>query len=220
MLRCKGFKPGATRDGRLRGLLTTSLVALLALGGCSHAGMPGDGLPKEVTDVLPLGEKHALEVAMASPQGSLDSLTDTTSIVVAFNQPMVPLQPVPTALMGSLLKIQPPIAGRYVWKGTATLTFEPQGPLPYGTHYSVTVPAGTKAWSGEQLAKDYAFEFDTPAPALERSVPANGNSKVSANSHLFLHFNQPMSAETMIDLADTAMYEAKAHGRDCFRIAA
>jgi two-component system cell cycle response regulator len=32
--------------------------------------------------------------------------------------------------------------------------------------------------------------------------------------------NRAVSAEAMIELADTAMYEAKAHGRDCFRIAA
>jgi diguanylate cyclase (GGDEF)-like protein len=33
-------------------------------------------------------------------------------------------------------------------------------------------------------------------------------------------FNRPISAERMIDLADAAMYQAKAGGRDCIRIAA
>ena len=154
------------------------------------------GLPPELADILPLGEKRPLEVVMASPQGSLTAGEPVKTITVAFNQPMVPLQPVPLEENGGPLQIEPSVAGRFRWKGTATLTFEARDPLPYGTHYKVKVPKGTKSWSAQELSSDYVFEFTTPTPALVGSLPVENNNTALPAGPVFLHFNQPMDPQS------------------------
>jgi two-component system cell cycle response regulator len=57
---------------------------------------------------------------------------------------------------------------------------------------------------------------DTPFRLREGAIRVSASiGGISVNGR-----NHPMTAEKMIELADTAMYQAKAHGRDCIRIAA
>lgn len=177
---------------RLASLAGLAFLFCLILYGCRGGGPT---VPQEVTDVLPIGEKRPLEVMLAAPQGSLDSLDDATNVVVSFNQPMVPLQPLPAQEETGPMVIEPKVAGRYRWKGTATLVFEPSEPLPYSTRFKVTVPKGTKSWAQQGLKEDYKFEFVTPIPKLTTSVPADGNSVAGPSSLVFLRFNQPMDPE-------------------------
>jgi len=178
---------------RLASLVGLAFLFCLILYGCRGGGPT---VPKEVTDVLPIGEKRPLEVMLAAPQGPVDSLDDATNIVVSFNQPMVPLQPLPAQEETGPMVIEPKVAGRYRWKGTATLVFEPSEPLPYSTRFKVVVPKGTKSWAQQELKEDYKFEFNTPFPKLTTSVPADGNSVAGPDSLVFLRFNQPMDPET------------------------
>lgn len=177
---------------RLAGLIGLAFLFVVVLYGCRTGGPT---VPQEVTDVLPIGEKRPLEVMLAAPQGALDSLDDATNIVVSFNQPMVPLQPLPAQEETGPMVIEPKVAGRYRWKGTATLVFEPTEPLPYSTRFQVTIPKGTKSWAQQDLKEDYKFEFTTPIPKLETSVPADSNDAAGADSLVFLRFNQPMDPE-------------------------
>ena len=143
--------PGLTRSRRMW-LLAGSIALLSVTTSCRHGDVLKE-LPKEVTDILPVGEKRSLEVVLASPQGVLKGADPAfKTISIAFNQPMVPLQPVPIEMSDAPLTIEPAVPGRFRWKGTATLTFEAKDPLPFGTHYKLKVPKGTKSWSGQELA--------------------------------------------------------------------
>ena len=160
------------KSPRRLAVLCCGLVAL-GIVGCSHTGGGNldKELPKELLDVLPLGEKRPVEVVLASPQGDMAALNQGDSIVMAFNQPMVPLKPVSTDVNVDFVEISPKIDGRFRWKGTATLVFEPKVKLPYGTRFKVTVKKGVKSWSEQQMSQDYSFSFVTPTVALEHTLP-------------------------------------------------
>ncbi|MBX3166224.1 MAG: Ig-like domain-containing protein [Candidatus Eremiobacteraeota bacterium] len=177
-------------------VLCCGLVAL-GITGCTRSG-PGSleqELPKELLDVLPLGEKRPVEVVLASPQGDMADLDQGQSIVMAFNQPMVPLRPVSTDVNVDFVEITPKIDGRFRWKGTATLVFEPKVKLPYGTRFKVTVKKGLKSWAEQQLAQDYTFHFVTPTVALAHTLPMENSEMQGVDEPIYLHFNQPVKPE-------------------------
>ena len=180
------------------GLLAVLLILLgLFSVGCRNGALKE--LPKEIADVLPAGQTRPVEVVLASPQGTVTDQPEAEplrTIAVAFNQPMVPLQPVPIEESSAPMVIEPAVPGRFRWKGTATLTFEAKDPLPYGTRFKVRVPKGTKSWSKQELAADYQFEFVTPVAGLLGSLPMESNHTASPNAPIYLHFNQPMDPQT------------------------
>ncbi|MBS2034202.1 Ig-like domain-containing protein [bacterium] len=184
------------KSPRRLAVLCCGLVAL-GITGCTRqgGGSLDKELPKELLDVLPLGEKRPVEVVLASPQGDMAALDQAQSIVMAFNQPMVPLKPVSTDVDLDFVEISPKIDGRFRWKGTATLVFEPKARLPYGTRFKVTVKKGVKSWADQQMAQDYSFSFVTPTVALEHTLPMEGSEMQGVDEPIYLHFNQPVKAE-------------------------
>lgn len=171
-------------------------MALGVFVGCQRGGGTLEKeLPKELLDVLPVGQKRPVEVVLASPQGEVEELDQVDAIVVAFNQPMVPLKPVSTDLNVDFVEISPKVEGRFRWKGTATLVFEPKVKLPYATRFKVTVKKGLKSWSEQQLAQDFSFDFSTPTVALKHAMPLEGSEMQGIEEPLYLHFNQPVKPE-------------------------
>ena len=181
--------------------LAALCCGLVALGitGCTRSGGGNleQELPKELLDVLPLGEKRPVAVVMASPQGDMADLDEAQSIVMAFNQPMVPLRPVSTDVNVDFVDISPKVEGRFRWKGTATLVFEPKVKLPYATRFKVTVKKGLKSWADQQLGQDYSFSFVTPTVALAHTLPMEGADLQGIEDPIYLHFNQPVKPEDL-----------------------
>ncbi|MCR4439803.1 MAG: MG2 domain-containing protein [bacterium] len=130
-----------------------------------------------------------------TPKGPVASLADCRSIVVTFNQPMVPLQALGEVATEGPLLIEPPLAGTYRWLGTTSLAFVPKDTLPYATRFAVKVPAGVTALSGERLAQEVAWEFETPRPLLTSVQPEDGASGVLLEEAVVLFFNIPMAPD-------------------------
>lgn len=151
-------------------------------------------IPDEVSEILGLKIDRALEVVLASPQGATSGPKEYQSITVVFNQPMKEL----SAGAGSLsqpFRIEPKVDGTFRWKGAATVSFEPKEPLPYGTEFTVTVPAGLAAPDKKTLEKDYLFKFTTPGPQLLRTVPLTGTQDLRPDQPIFFIFDQPVEPE-------------------------
>ncbi|MGE3358843.1 MAG: alpha-2-macroglobulin, partial [Acidimicrobiia bacterium] len=121
----------------------------------------------------------ALAVQRVQPSGDV---AIAPFVSITFNQPMVPL-----ATLAQLdaedvpATIEPRIDGRWQWLGTQLLRFDaapsdrsvPGAPdrLPMATELTVTVPAGTRAASGAELAQATSFRFRTPAPSVQSFQP-------------------------------------------------
>ncbi len=165
---------------RLLILLTIFLTA------CGPAPQSGPSMK------LPEGKPRPVEVTFASPLREIDSLDDAATIMVGFNQPMTMLQPIPVDKSTGPLYLEPSVPGKFRWKGTATLVFIPDKPLPYATKFKGTVPAQTPSLNGQVLAKDYTFEFETPRPRMVKSEPADDSKWQPLDPVCLLLFNQPM----------------------------
>ncbi len=105
-------------------------------------------------------------VVSASPQGELgDGVPERIQLV--FSAPMVPLGTVAVrAAPPPWLTVEPAIAARWRWSGTAELIGEPLAPLPRATAYTLTVAAGATAADGASLARAHTFSFATPPPRV------------------------------------------------------
>jgi uncharacterized protein YfaS (alpha-2-macroglobulin family) len=146
--------------------------------------------------LLTAGLNAAVSVLSATPFGRVEGTSATDSILVTFNQPMVALEKLPEGDGTGPLKLSPDIKGKFRWQGTSTLSFTPSEPLPFSTLFSAEIKAGFKSEvSGEMLAEDYSWKFETLRPQLLNSRPYNGEDWQGLDTRVLLIFNQPMDAK-------------------------
>ena len=115
------------------------------------------------------------------------------AVTATFNQPMIPLgaledvkgAPVP-------LEIEPKVPGRFRWLGTTTVTFEPEGRMPFATNYTARIPAGTKSALGKSLATEVSWSFQTPRPIVIAKFPTEKTQHATPDTVVALSFNQAM----------------------------
>ncbi len=169
------------------------LLVTILMAGC-RTQTPVE--EQSVTAVLPEGEKRPVEVVLASPQGVTSSPSDYQAVTVVFNQAMHPLTALPQTPQNGPLVLDPPAMGSFHWKGTATVEFRPDEPLPRATTFRGRVAAGTKSWAGSEQTEDFEFEFSTVIPELKSSFPKNKAKWVDPEAPLRLTFNQPISLES------------------------
>lgn len=169
------------------------LVLLLLIAGCKDHK---ETIPEKVSDILGLKVDRPLEVVFASPQGPTTGPKDYQSISVVFNQPMKALT-AEAAPIAEPFSLEPPAKGRFRWKGTATVSFEPEEPLKYGTEYKVTVPAGLSSPQKNSLADEYSFTFKTPGPTVVHELFPGDNQAVKAGEPLFLGFDQAVDPKAV-----------------------
>ena len=127
------------------------------------------------------------------PAPDARSVVTDTLISIQFSRPMIPL----TALdaqpdVSRWVSIQPAVAGRFVWLGTATLGFRPvTGFLP-STTYHIAVQTGLPDAAGVGISQGLQWQFTTIQPDLISVSPPNGAGNVDLDAPLVLEFNQPM----------------------------
>ncbi len=179
-------------------LLAAGLAAFVAaVFGLANAGCPRDvgpgGLAPRGPAIRPApGVEGPFRVAFASPKGATVAPSE---IAVGFSKPMAPLDRAGTADTTPLLRIEPRVAGEYRWLGSQVLTFVPAEPLPLSSSFTATVPAGTKALDGSELAEAHAWTFETPRLRVARSAPDDGERWMKPDSPVDLWFNQPVAVE-------------------------
>ena len=171
----------------------TLLFLVLLLPSCKDHK---ETVPNEISEILGLKIDRPLEVVLASPQGKTSGPEDYESVSVVFNQPMKALSAEAPAI-AEPFKLEPKAEGRFRWKGTATVSFEPTRPLKFGTEYTVTVPAGLKAPGGSELKEPFTFTFSTPGPRVVSTIPKDGVKGVKEGKPFFYIFDQPVKPESV-----------------------
>ncbi|HEY6951137.1 MAG TPA: Ig-like domain-containing protein, partial [Bacteroidota bacterium] len=137
-----------------------------------------------------LGQQQGVSVVVVTPLGQTQSFDQYQTIVATFNQPMVALAEVPQDEGTGPMIVEPAVAGKFRWMGTSTLTFIPSKRLPYGTQFTVRIPAGTKSVSGQTLQDEYTWEFQTVRPAVISTNPYGNQQFVELDHGILLRFNQ------------------------------
>ncbi|MDH7511587.1 MAG: alpha-2-macroglobulin family protein [Clostridiales bacterium] len=138
-----------------------------------------------------------LRVLSATPQGRTAAPHESETVVVTFDRPMVALQAIEkkAPLDRSLLRFDPPAAGKHRWIGSRTLAFAPDKRFPFASEINVTVPAGTSALDGSTLPRDFIWSFKTIEPRLVRNFPVDGQRWVKLDTQVLLLFNQPIDRD-------------------------
>ena len=117
------------------------------------------------------GQRPALRVVSAAPDGEVATLAEANEIRVVFSEPMVTLGTIPARVTAPFFSVTPAIPGSFRWSGTTILIFTPDAkrPLPYATRYQVTIAATATAVSGRRLGRPHQFSFTTPTVKLRNT---------------------------------------------------
>lgn len=138
------------------------------------------GPPPEVKPV-------PLSVVRYSPEKSVGLVKEVTA---TFNQPMTALTTLPELdAADPPFYMEPPVSGRFLWKGTRTVAFEAKSRLPLATRYKVTIPTTTEGPAGQALAADLSWEFSTPRPTVTSHQPYSHQTGLPLDTVIILDFN-------------------------------
>ncbi len=135
---------------------------------------------------------EAFAVVFAAPRGET---VDPSEVTILFNRPLRSLDTAETdAASPATLRVRGggPPTGSWRWMGTSALIFAPAPRLPFATEYALTVPAGTKALSGETLGTTFEVTFSTALPSVERVTAVEDERHLAPSSQFDARFNQPV----------------------------
>ena len=155
-----------------------------------------------------------LQVVHQSPSGATAAPHEAETVVVIFDQPMVPLEAVPEGKGSSFLGLEPSVSGKFRWKGTRALAFTPDRRFPYGSEVRITVPAGTVSLNGYSLKKNVSWSFETYRPALVRHFPREGQMGVRLEEKILLVFNQAVDRSQADDFISLVQFDPDGKSRE------
>ncbi len=159
-----------------------------------------------VPAAVPSGHAAAatLTVRSVSPAPGTTEVATATTILVAFDRPVVALTGIGQAQPPSPLVSNPPLTGSGHWLTSAIYEWQ-TGDLRGATIYDLKIPAGLRAIDGTQLQQTFAWRFATIRPAVQSVAPTDTYAVprpvVSAT------FNQPMdraATQAAFSLRDAA----------------
>ncbi|MDX2090959.1 MAG: Ig-like domain-containing protein [Kofleriaceae bacterium] len=110
-----------------------------------------------------------LKVLRYMPEGEVPLAPELS---VTFSQPMIAVTSQTDAAASTPVKLTPQPKGNWRWIGTRTILFDPDVRFPQATTYTVEIAKGTKSANGGVLKDGTKFTFETPAPTLVSSYPA------------------------------------------------
>ena len=171
---------------------------------------------KEEADGIPLQRKFTLDFTTGSaPDKVAPSVSSTvpadlsgnvsvgTSITVTFSEAMNT-----ASAQDALIVLPPPggatkLLGFYTWSGdNSVMTFVPDQSLSYSQTYTATVAASATDTSGNRMAADFTFSFqtgvadDTTAPMVTSTLPAGGAVDVPLDATVTVVFSEVMDVSS------------------------
>ncbi|MEZ4316091.1 MAG: alpha-2-macroglobulin family protein [Myxococcota bacterium] len=134
-----------------------------------------------------------LSVLRWSPEGDVPL---APSVAVTFDRPMVAVTSQEVAAETVPVTLTPQPDGRWRWLGTKTLVFDPDVRMPMATEYTVTVPAGTRSATGDELKDAKSWKFATPPLQLVLQAPQH--DQVGLTPVITLGFDQAIDAKALL----------------------
>lgn len=159
------------------------------------------GLPLSTEFSFAFSTLTPLAVTRLTPAaGSLDARIDTPALIV-FNRVVVPLACVgrPAQVGGECpslsLSFEPSVLGAGMWVETSVYRFDALRGWAAGRAYTATLAADVVSIEGAALSVPVTWSFRTASPAIQASVPTDGQSQVPLETDVRVVFNTPMDQE-------------------------
>jgi uncharacterized protein YfaS (alpha-2-macroglobulin family) len=186
---------------RTRAVNALLIIVCIACSGTSRKLPAGAGGILSVSPGADVekdkGSEMELKVLFSSPRGAVSGQPEVSA---SFSLPMKELakaEESPLLDGKEPLSINPPIDGELRWLGSRTVMFAPAKPLPQATFFKVEIPAGLRSLNGKTLEEPYAWEFDTPPPAVVDSFPYGVYRWGKLDQEIQIFFNQQVDPDVL-----------------------
>ncbi len=141
----------------------------------------------------------ALRVTQVLPASQAVDVSPDSAVVVAFNQPVVPLG-ADAATLPAGLTLEPAAQGQGEWLNTSTYVFRPEPALSGGAEYVARVNPRLMGLNGSSLDADSqgtAWAFKTSLPKLLNVSPSSEVGWLELTPTFKLTFNQSMDRASL-----------------------
>lgn len=142
------------------------------------------------------------------PEPNTVGVNPTSAVVVAFDQPVVPLG-AEQASLPAAFTLNPTAQGESKWINTSTYVFYPDPPLAGGVTYTVILNPQLTSSAGSPLESDSRWSFTTESARLFSIEPGDGAKGMRLDQQFTLTFNQPMDAESVAE--NLELYDAEGY---------
>ncbi|HRG94749.1 MAG TPA: MG2 domain-containing protein [Polyangiaceae bacterium] len=174
-----------------RRLARLGVLGLLVLASCFHGPRPSATLAPLGPDAAPR-RQGPFAVVFAGPKGHIADRKQP-GITVLFSRAVRSVEMGESERLPAITiatKAGASVPGSWRWTGTRGLLFTPDGELPGGNDFVVTVPGDVRALDGSVLGKPYTLTLESDGPAVEqfrvlgphgvgeRSLPADASFRV------------------------------------------
>lgn len=174
-------------------------------GALATIALAKDGTSPAAVSKLIFQTVDALTVSQVFPADSTENVQVGSNITVIFNRPVVPVKiKEEQSGLPQPLTISPEVKGQGEWLNSSVYIFQPDEPLASGVQYHLSVPAELADISGNPLASEYVWDFNTQAPEIGHFSLLNGEqdpsyepSMVALDQAFVVDFLQPMSPESV-----------------------
>ncbi len=149
-----------------------------------------NGLALLNNQIFDFSTPGGLSITQTLPAPSASDIRTDSAIVIAFNQPIVPLGADPASLPVGF-SLEPNVAGKGEWLNTSTYLFQPEPGLEGGIQYVVNVNSTLKSLAGLALSSVPDWAFSTSLPRVVDVTPYDTFS-LALEPEITVTFNQPM----------------------------
>ncbi|MCJ7550691.1 MAG: Ig-like domain-containing protein, partial [Anaerolineae bacterium] len=159
------------------------------------------GLPMAHDVMYTFSALSPLHVTWVSPADGVVGLRGDTSILVEFNQEMVPdacVDHIATDLgecSGLPLSFSSSVMGAGTWLNTSLYRYDVAGGVVSGVAHGVVLDAGVMSLDGAVLAEPHSWSFETDLPRVAEVSPASGEDDAALDTDIRVIFSTPMDMQ-------------------------
>jgi hypothetical protein len=143
-------------------------LALLVLASCFHGPKPAATLAPNGPDGPAQRTSGPFAVVYGAPKGRVIDRAQP-GVTLLFSRAVRDIETADDEKLPAVTiktKSGAAVPGAWRWTGTRGLLFSPDGELPGGNDFVVTVPENVRALDGTVLGKPYTLSLDTAGPLL------------------------------------------------------
>ncbi len=161
----------------------------------STAAQSAKGMALQTPISLSFNTSGYLSLVQGLPANGSNEVDPTSSIVAAFNQPVVALGADPASLPAGF-SLTPTANGKGEWINTSTYIFYPDPALAGGTSYQVQLNHDLVSTTGSPLQAAEDWSFNTVMPRLVSALP-DGSKPVHLDTNVQLNFSYSMDSASV-----------------------
>lgn len=192
------------------------LLGFVVLASCFHGPPPVATLAPALVDSEAHRSRGPFSVVYAAPRGRVADRKQP-GITVLFSRAIRSVdmrddENLPAVAVDT--KAGTKVKGSWRWTGTRGLLFTPEGELPGGSDFRVTVPPDVRALDGSPLGKPYLLDLETAGPTVVsvRVIGPPGVTEHAMPSDVAFQVEFDQSVEPGAVAAATLLSARKADG--------